>query len=95
MVTRRHTTSKPEPTPLPVEKASAGNTPARARKSATPTAPPRSEISEDVRRRMIAQAAYLRAEERGFVGGNETDDWFAAEAEVDALLRAKSGGTAQ
>jgi DUF2934 family protein len=64
------------------------------------TAPPtrtRIEISEDVRRGMIAEAAYLRAERRGFAGGpeREREDWLAAEAEVDALLRAGHGSSAQ
>jgi hypothetical protein len=40
---------------------------------------------------MIAEAAFLRAERRGFAAGNEDEDWLAAEAEVDALLRAGSG----
>jgi hypothetical protein len=55
------------------------------------------EISEDVRRGMIAQAAYLRAERRGFSGGHdkEREDWIAAEAEVDALLKAVHGSSAQ
>jgi hypothetical protein len=44
---------------------------------------------------MIAQAAYLRAERRGFSGGSEVDDWLAAEAEVDALLKAEADGTPQ
>jgi hypothetical protein len=48
-----------------------------------------------MRRGMIAQAAYLRAERRGFTGGNEIEDWLAAEAEVDALLKAESRGTPQ
>jgi hypothetical protein len=34
----------------------------------------------------IAEAAYHRAERRGFAPGNELDDWLAAEREVDALL---------
>jgi Protein of unknown function (DUF2934) len=48
-------------------------------------------VSEDARRAMIAQAAYLRAERRGFAPGGELEDWMAAEAEVDALLRAGGG----
>ena len=54
-------------------------------------------ISEDVRRGMIAKAAYLRAERRGFAGGHdkEREDWLAAEAEVDALLKAGHGSAAQ
>jgi hypothetical protein len=46
---------------------------------------------------MIAEAAYLRAERRGFAGGREKEreDWIAAEAEVDALLKAGHGSSAQ
>ena len=37
---------------------------------------------------MIAEAAYFRAERRGFCGGADeaTRDWLEAEAEIDALL---------
>jgi hypothetical protein len=35
----------------------------------------------------IAEAAYRRAEQRGFGPGYELDDWLAAEKEVDALLQ--------
>lgn len=52
-------------------------------------------VSEDVRRGMIAEGAYLRAERRGFAPGHEAEDWLAAEAEVDALLKARHGGTSQ
>ncbi len=55
------------------------------------------EISPEVRRGMIAEAAYLRAERRGFTGGSdqEREDWLSAEAEVDALLKAGHGSSAQ
>lgn len=36
---------------------------------------------------MIAEAAYFRAEQRGFRGGDAVRDWCDAEAEVDARLR--------
>jgi Ribonuclease G/E len=36
---------------------------------------------------MIAEAAYLRAERRGFNGGDPVADWIEAEAEVGAALR--------
>ena len=55
----------------------------------------RAAVGPEERRAMIAQNAYLRAERRGFEPGHETDDWFAAEAEVDALLRAEHGGSSQ
>jgi len=48
-----------------------------------------------MRRAMIAESAYLRAERRGFAPGGEQEDWLAAEAEVDALLSADSGASAQ
>ena len=48
-------------------------------------------VSEETRRRMIEQSAYLRAERRGFTAGGEVEDWLLAEAEVDALLRAGNG----
>ncbi len=43
-------------------------------------------VPRDVRREMIAQAAYFRAERRGFEPGHELDDWLAAEMEVDTGL---------
>lgn len=51
-------------------------------------------VSEDLRRAMIAEAAYFHAERREFAPGGEVEDWLAAEAEVDALLR-DGGGTRQ
>lgn len=44
-------------------------------------------VPEVPRQVMIAAAAYFRAEQRGFVGGDSLDDWLAAEAEVDERLR--------
>ncbi len=38
------------------------------------------------RHRLIAQAAYLRAEQRNFASGNDIDDWLAAEQEIDAKI---------
>jgi hypothetical protein len=36
------------------------------------------------RRAMVAEAAYYRAEQRGFAPGYELEDWFAAEGDVDS-----------
>lgn len=65
--------------------------PASPPKTAAPKAPKNSakldaSITPDQRYRMICDAAYYRAERRGFVGGNPHEDWVAAEAEVDAIL---------
>ena len=38
------------------------------------------------REQMIAEAAYYRAQQRGFEPGNEMSDWLQAEADVEALL---------
>lgn len=38
------------------------------------------------RKTRIAEAAYLRAERRGFHPGYELEDWLAAEREIDAEL---------
>lgn len=43
------------------------------------------------RRRLIAEAAYFRAEQRGFAPGRELEDWLAAEIEVDALFGDEAG----
>lgn len=96
MATRRPQGPKTETTSA---EKTAVTSPAKAtaarKTTTTKNAPRRSDLSEDMRRGMIAQAAYLRAERRGFTGGNEVEDWLAAEAEVDALLRAESRGTPQ
>jgi hypothetical protein len=60
-----------------------------------PGVPPRSPVSEEARRELIAVGAYLRAERRGFVPGHAEEDWLAAEAEVDTLLRVSPRGSSQ
>jgi hypothetical protein len=48
-------------------------------------------VGPEERAALIAEAAYFRAEKRGFMPGHETEDWLAAEEEVDArLLRSDS-----
>ena len=49
-------------------------------------------VTSRERQRMIAEAAYFRAERRGFNGGDAVRDWCEAEAEVDAHLRALEDG---
>jgi hypothetical protein len=109
MATRRPTEpprspeiAKEIPKVIKADEKDAPKAPSRARaKSTTPRAklttkaPANVAVSEDVRRGMIAEGAYLRAERRGFAHGHEAEDWLAAEAEVDALLKARHGGTSQ
>jgi Protein of unknown function (DUF2934) len=101
----RRPTEPPKEIPKVIKADEKGTTappaPARAKSSAPrvrkPSAKPATpvEVSEDVRRGMIAEGAYLRAERRGFAPGHEAEDWLAAEAEVDALLKARHRGTSQ
>ena len=43
-------------------------------------------VDPEQRAALIAEAAYFRAERRGFMPGHESEDWLAAEQEVDARL---------
>ena len=45
-----------------------------------------SEIGDELRHRMISEAAYQLYAERGYVDGLELDDWLQAENEVDRSL---------
>jgi hypothetical protein len=49
------------------------------------------QIIAEQRQAMIREAAYLRAERRGFSGGSPEDDWLAAEREVDERLLQQTG----
>ena len=42
---------------------------------------------------MIAEAAYFRAERRGFQGGDPVADWLEAEAEINARLASSDPGS--
>ncbi|MFZ5557893.1 MAG: DUF2934 domain-containing protein [Pseudomonadota bacterium] len=77
MPTRRKTPDElPKPAARTARKAAPRKAPA-ARRSVTP----------EERYRLIQEAAYYRAEQRGFAAGHEIEDWIAAEAEVDAQVR--------
>jgi hypothetical protein len=68
-----------------MEKERSSSIETRTRKDYSEPRPP-----EEERSRMIAEAAYYRAERRGFQGGNPVEDWLAAEAEVDENLARRS-----
>ena len=56
------------------------------RKPAGRDASARAQVSPDEIKRLIAEAAYYRAKERGFKPGQELEDWVQAEAEVRLRL---------
>ena len=58
---------------------------ATATKNGTKTAK-KLKLTPEQRYCMIAEAAYYRAERRGFVGGDTANDWIEAEAEIKQLL---------
>ena len=72
--------------------ASAGATSrtATATKSgkAAPRSKPQRAFDAERWQQMVATAAYLRAEARGFVGGSAEEDWLEAEKEITARLAA-------
>jgi hypothetical protein len=43
-------------------------------------------VPPEARAQMIAEAAYYRAEARGFEPGRDLEDWLEAEAQIDRLL---------
>lgn len=43
-------------------------------------------VTAEERHRMIAEAAYYRALQRGFAGGSAEDDWAQAEREINTTL---------
>lgn len=49
--------------------------------------PPLPATPPEVRQRMIAEAAYYHAMQRGFAAGGELEDWLAAEVEIERLTR--------
>lgn len=46
-------------------------------------------------RRSISEAAYYRAEKRGFEPGYDVDDWLAAEAEITSCSLQRSAPVAE
>jgi surface antigen len=78
--------------PATTAKATKSGAVAKPAKPVTTTKPTKAKagggaLAPDQRRYYIEVAAYYIAERRGFQGGNALEDWAAAEAEVDRLLR--------
>jgi hypothetical protein len=63
----------------------------RIRRKAAATGNSITTLSPEERQRLIAEAAYYIAEQRGFAAGCELDDWLQAEAEIE---RRGSAGSA-
>lgn len=72
--------------PKPALSADAPAKTTRAPRTAATRLRDNGSLSPEERLRYIAEAAYYRAEKRGFAPGGELDDWLEAEAEVDGRL---------
>jgi hypothetical protein len=81
MQKNRKTATRRPSAPKSGARASTPTPPAEAQQAARQTP-----VSREERYRMIAEAAYYRAQRRGFQGGNTAQDWLDAEAEIDARL---------
>lgn len=79
MATPQKSTGRPKSSPTKTPR------PATSRKSRAKT-PRDAGVSAAQRHQMIAEAAYLRAERRGFTPADPVEDWLTAEQEIDALL---------
>jgi hypothetical protein len=96
MATRRSLDTPAPTTPTSGSQAASPGKPlATAKIAAGAAGTAAARITPEVRRAMIAERAYLRAEKRGFTPGRETEDWLAAEVEIDSLLKASRGGPSQ
>ena len=51
----------------------------------------RAEVSPEELRKLISEAAYYRAKQRGFTPGHELEDWIQAEAEVMSRIGGRAG----
>ncbi len=77
--TKTRTASKPAPA-----RRKAASPTETAQKKATPVY-----MTREERWRMVAEAAYHKAEKRGFMPGREVEDWLDAEREIDVLFGGK------
>jgi hypothetical protein len=81
-------TRQPPSKPKSAPKAPAAKPPAPARPQVprATSEKPATQVSGDDLQRLVAEAAYYRAQRRGFEPGYELQDWVEAEAEVRRLI---------
>jgi hypothetical protein len=77
--------AKGEPQLTDISVSRTGATPAKAA-TKTKARSAAGVISGERRHQLIAEAAYLRAEARGFVGGDPVADWLEAERDIDQRI---------
>ena len=84
--TRTNKTTAASKTTLPSQSVARAPVAATRAKKGGSAAQPDPALNSEERNRLVAQAAYFRAEKRGFAPGYELQDWVEAEAEVLRLI---------
>ena len=87
---RRQSTKTASNGPKPESRPGAPRRPASEQGAAPMAGNVRAGLSPEETRRLIAEAAYYRAKQRGFEPGHELEDWIQAEAEVMRRLEGRS-----
>jgi len=86
---RRKTAAKATPKKTATSKAAPAKTTTKAATKTTATSRKKKQpsiITSEERHQMIAEAAYLIAEKRGFQGGTPEQDWLEAAAKIDSRI---------
>jgi hypothetical protein len=86
-------TKKERPAPPKTAKSQTAAKPAakpQTKPQATFTGNAQAEVSPEELRKLILEAAYFRAKQRGFTPGYELEDWIQAEAEVMNRIGSRS-----
>jgi len=73
---------KERPAPAKAPRTAKPAEPNKAGSKSVTSSNARVEISAEELRKLVSEAAYYRAKQRGFTPGHEMDDWIQAEAEV-------------
>ena len=84
--TTKSATGDKKPSKAVTTTSAKGNGEVAPRKTATKAGSVSGAVTPEQRYRMICDAAYFRAEQRGFIGGNPEQDWRDAENEIDQKL---------
>lgn len=83
---KRRTSTKSAAAAVATAPKNSDAAPAAAKKTAAPRTKKSAGISPEMRHQMIADAAYYRAQGSGN-GCGDMENWLAAEAEIDAMLK--------
>lgn len=75
-------TKKDRPAPPEAPKSRPAVKPPTVKPQSTFSGNAQAEVSPEELRKLISEAAYFRAKQRGFAPGYEHEDWIQAEAEV-------------